>query len=92
VGPVPGDRGAGGIIEALASGHIAQKVEATRAARPEPKIVGVTAFPPASETPVEVERPTAKPVEAPSPRLPGPDGKCPPLTPVRLAEASEGAR
>ena len=81
----------GGVIGALTSGHIGRQVEAALAARPEPKIVGVTAFPPAKETPVEVERATPKPVDAPAPRLPGPDGKCPPLKPMRIAEAYEAA-
>jgi methylmalonyl-CoA mutase len=79
----------GGIIAALAAGHIARQVETALAARPEPKIVGVTAFPPEKQAPVEVERATAKPVDAPSTRLPGPDGSCPPLTPMRLSERYE---
>ncbi|THD79431.1 MAG: methylmalonyl-CoA mutase [Phenylobacterium sp.] len=83
---------AGGLIAALAAGHIARQVEAALAARPEPKIVGVTAFPPEKQTPVEVERPTPAPVDAPSPRLPGPDGACPPLKPMRLAAAYEAAK
>jgi len=80
---------AGGLIAALQNGDVAAKVEAARAARPEPRIIGVNAFPPAHETPVEVERPAAKPAKAPSSRLPGPDSACPPLTPIRLAEAFE---
>jgi methylmalonyl-CoA mutase len=83
--------GRGGLIAALESGMIAARVEAATTARGEPKILGVTAFPPEKETPVEVERPTPKPVEAPSVRLPGPDGHCPPLKPMRLAEAFEAA-
>jgi methylmalonyl-CoA mutase len=83
---------AGGIVKALESGHLARQVEAARAARPEPKIVGVTAFPPENDTPPEVERAEARPVEAPSPRLPGPDSNCPPLTPIRLAAAYEGSK
>jgi len=84
----------GGLIEALGSGHVAADVEAAeaaKAARPEPKIVGVTAFPPAKDEPVEVERATPKAVEAPSPRLPGPDSACPPLTPMRISEPYEAA-
>ena len=80
----------GGLGSALASGHVARKVEAASAGRGEAKIVGVTAFPPEADTPVEVERPTPKPAEAPSPRLPGPDSRCPPLAPIRLSEAFEG--
>jgi len=83
---------AGGIIAALASGQIAREVEKANAARSEAKILGVTHFPPTKEEAAEVERATPKPVEAPSPALPGPDGACPPLTPMRLAEAYEAAQ
>ena len=79
----------GGIAAALAAGHIARGVEAAKAARPEPRIIGVTAFPPAKDTPVEVEIAAAKPAAAPSPRLPGPDSACPPLKPTRISEAFE---
>lgn len=85
----------GGLLAALASGHVARQVEVVRLAREAagpPKIVGVTAFPPGQDAPVEVERPQPRSVEAPSPRLPGPDGKCPPLSPIRLAEAHEATR
>jgi methylmalonyl-CoA mutase len=80
---------AGGIVAGLAAGQIARAVEAANAARPEPKIIGVTAFPPAQDTPVEVEIAAAKPVTAPSTRLPGPDTTCPPLKPMRISEAFE---
>ena len=81
---------AGGAIAALASGHIAQGVQAALAARPaDPKIIGVTAFPPAKDAPVEVEIAAAKAVAAPAARLPGPDSACPPLTPMRISEAFE---
>jgi methylmalonyl-CoA mutase len=80
---------AGGIIASLASGQIATGVEAAKAARPEPKIIGVTAFPPAKDAPVEVEIAAAKPVQAPSARLPGSDAACPPLKAVRISEAFE---
>jgi methylmalonyl-CoA mutase len=80
---------AGGIIDALSNGHITREIERAKAARPEPKIIGVTAFPPAKDTPVEVEIAAAKPVQAPSASLPGPDGTCPPLTPMRISEAFE---
>ena len=86
---------AGGIIEALASGLIAAHVEAVNQAREAagpPKIVGVTAFPLAKETAVEVEAPAVRAAEAPSPRLPGPDGHCPPLKPIRLSQAYEAVR
>lgn len=83
---------AGGLAAALASGLIAGDVEAAKAARPEPKLVGVNAFPPVKEHPVEVETPTPTPVDAPSATLPGPDSACPALKAIRLAEAYEAAQ
>jgi methylmalonyl-CoA mutase len=80
---------AGGLVAALASGQIAAGVTAAIAARPEPKIIGVTAFPPAKDAPVEVEIAAAKAVQAPDARLPGPDSACPPLTPMRISEVFE---
>jgi len=82
----------GGIVAALASGRIAAEVAAAVAARSTPKIIGVTAFPPAKEEPVEVEIAAARAVQAPSTRLPGPDSSCPPLTPIRLSEPFEADR
>jgi methylmalonyl-CoA mutase len=85
---------AGGIVSALASGLIARDVENARAAREaagKPRIVGVTAFPPDKDAPPEVERAEPRPVDAPSPRLPGPDGACPPLAPIRLSAPYEAA-
>ncbi|CAN5722517.1 methylmalonyl-CoA mutase subunit beta [soil metagenome] len=82
----------GGLIAALTDGHIAAetaKVREARMASGPLKIVGVTAFPQADQAPVEVVRAAPKAVEAPSPRLPGPDSHCPALTPFRLAEAYE---
>ena len=84
--------GLGGLIPALTAGHIAAEVETARQARAaagDPAIVGVTRFPPARDEAVEVEPAKARPVAAPSPRLPGPDGRCPPLTAIRLAEPFE---
>lgn len=83
---------AGGIVAALNAGQVARLVETAIAARPEPKIVGVTAFPPAKDAPVEVEIAAPRPVAAPSPRLPGPDSACPPLKPMRIAEPFEVAQ
>ncbi len=81
----------GGVIAALAGGQIAAAVGAAKAARPaDPKIIGVTAFPPAKETPVEVEIAAARAATgAPSASLPGPDGACAPLRPMRISEAFE---
>ena len=83
---------AGGLAAALTAGQIAAAVEAAKAARPEPKLVGVNAFPPAQEHPVEIETPTPASVEAPSATLPGPDSACPALKAFRLAEAYEAAQ
>jgi methylmalonyl-CoA mutase len=84
---------AGGLAAALSAGLVARQVETAKAARPEPRLIGVNAFPPTQETPVEVERPKAKAAaKAPSPRLPGPDSACPPLAPIRLAEPFEAAQ
>jgi len=80
---------AGGLLAALAAGDIAKDIAATRGARPDPRIIGITAFPPANDPPPETERPTVRPVAAPSPRTPGADGVCPSLTPIRLSEAFE---
>jgi methylmalonyl-CoA mutase len=80
---------AGGVIAALTSRLIAAEVAAANAARPAPRIIGVTAFPPDKDAPVEVEIAAAKPVQAPSTRLPGPDSACPPLTHMRFSEVFE---
>ena len=46
-------------------------------------------FPPARDIPVEVEVAAARPVAAPSARLPGADSACPPLRPIRISEPFE---
>ncbi len=82
----------GGIISALSDGHIAAGVAAAntaRAAAGKPRIVGVTAFPPESSVAVDVESASPKPVTAPDSRLPGPDGRCPPLKSLRISEPFE---
>ncbi len=80
---------AGGILAALGSGLIAKNVGSAIRARPDPRIIGVTAFPPAKDTPVEVEVAAARSAPAPSPRLPGPDSTCPRLSPIRISEPFE---
>lgn len=90
---------AGGIIKALESGFIASGVAKTRAAQEAAyadktrKILGVTVFPNADDKPPEVETPDPAAFAVPGPdiRLPGPDSKCPALTPIRFAAAFEGA-
>jgi methylmalonyl-CoA mutase len=90
---------AGGMAAALASGAVARQAETVRAARQaslaegKTKLVGVTVYPNAAEKPVAVETPDAAAfaVEAPSPRLPGPDASAVPLTPSRTAAPFEEA-
>lgn len=91
---------AGGIVAALESGLVTDIVGTTRAtqeadfADKRRKILGVTAFPNADDKPVEVATPRAADFAAdpPSVRLPGPDSRCPPLTPVRFSAAFEEAQ
>jgi methylmalonyl-CoA mutase len=68
---------AGGAVRALEVGHVATERTA------EPPIVGVSVFPNPNDKPPMVETVNAADfaVEAPSPRLPGPDGACPPVAP-----------
>ena len=82
---------AGGAIKALESGLVAREADASRAelarrlgAR-EMKLLGVTDFAAAEGQPVDLE-PAGRAVDAPSPRLPGPDSRCPPLSPIRLED------
>ena len=81
----------GGLIAALEQGHIAAGIAEVMAARdPEPKIVGVTAYPPRPDISPEVEvLPVA--VATPEVRMPGPDSRCPALVPVRLSAIHEAA-
>ena len=78
---------AGGIVAALETGFVARDTEATAAARKPPKIVGVTAFPPTEEAPVDVDPAAA--ADPPPTRVPGPDSQCPPLAAVRISQAFE---
>jgi methylmalonyl-CoA mutase len=90
----------GGVVKALESGLIADIVGETRAAQEAQfadqsrKILGVTAFPNAEDKPAETATPVIADfaVEGPNVRLPGPDSRCPPLTPIRFAAAFEGAQ
>lgn len=90
---------AGGIGKALETGLVADAVAKTRAAQEAAfadksrKILGVTVFPNADDKPPEVETPdpAAFAVAGPDVRLPGPDSRCPALTPIRFAAAFEGA-
>ena len=90
---------AGGIVKALESSLVADAVAKTRASQEAAfadksrKILGVTVFPNADDKAPDVETPdaTAFAVTGPDVRLPGPDSKCPALTPIRFAAAFEGA-
>jgi methylmalonyl-CoA mutase len=85
---------AGGLAQALSNGLVAAevaKVVAARAAAGQPKIVGVTAFPPTDAAPVEVETPERRAVAAPSFAQPGADSACPALAPIRIAAPYEAA-
>jgi methylmalonyl-CoA mutase len=77
----------GGIVAALGSGLVANNVAQSRNAilASGRKVLGVTVFRNPDEKPVEVDTDTGAAVEAPSFRLPGPDGHCPPLAPIRLS-------
>lgn len=83
---------AGGVVKALESGLIAGQVAehraelAARLARRELKLIGVTDFAAEDLKAAEVASPPARTADPPSVRLPGPDGRCPPLTAIRLED------
>ena len=81
--------GAGGLVAALEGGLIARACAEAVTARGEPKILGVTAFPPTVAAPVEVDGATA--AQPPDARLPGDDSRCVALRPLRLSERYEAA-
>jgi methylmalonyl-CoA mutase len=82
----------GGVVKALETGLIADQIGADRAelaarlARRELKLVGVTDFAAEDLKPAEVASPAAHTASAPSPRLPGPDSRCPPLEPIGVED------
>jgi methylmalonyl-CoA mutase len=82
---------AGGIIPALEKGFVAAEVAKAVEARGEPKILGVTAFPPTEIQAVDIDPGPPAALDPAAARLPGPDSKCPPLTPVRLSGKHEAA-
>jgi methylmalonyl-CoA mutase len=83
---------AGGVVKALEDGLIAgwateNRAELTaRLARRELKVLGVTDFPSEELRAAETAAPAPCVASAPSPRLPGPDSRCPPLAPIRLED------
>jgi methylmalonyl-CoA mutase len=83
---------AGGIVEALRSGLVADSVATARATLKEAiaaktlRILGVTDFRDAKPTPPEIDSAQVTPAAAPDPRLPGPDSHCPPLPPIHFED------
>lgn len=83
---------AGGAAAALEAGIVAEAAHDGRAelqarlGSKQARLLGVTDFPAADgrDAAVETARPEA--VDAPSPRLPGPDSRCPPLAAIRLED------
>lgn len=90
---------AGGLVEALRCGLVAERVEAARAARladyaaDRLGLIGVTRFPNNHEEPPTLEAVRPEGGSGPDLRLPGPDSRRPPLNPIRWAEPfEEGGR
>jgi len=85
----------GGIVAALSSGFIASNVDAVRMAREAAvadgalPVLGVTLHPDPGAAALELPEVEAPVCALPDPRLPGPDGACPPLQPVRTAATAE---
>jgi len=81
---------AGGAVKALEGGLIADMAAesrteiAGRLQRREQKLLGVTDFPVEDGRAPELAPASTHAANAPSPRLPGPDSRCPALVPVRL--------
>jgi methylmalonyl-CoA mutase len=82
---------AGGLIAALEKGYIAGEIAKAVEGRGDPKILGVTAFPPTEKQAVDVEPGKPAALDPATARLPGPDGRCPPLKPARVSEKHEVA-
>jgi methylmalonyl-CoA mutase len=85
----------GGIIPALTSGFIAEEIAGVRGEREaavkdgRAPILGVTLHAAPGQSPPQTETAVDAPARAPTPRPPGADSRCPPLTPWRIAEAAE---
>jgi methylmalonyl-CoA mutase len=84
----------GGLAAALACGRIAADVAQARKAREhaiaegDARVLGVNIYPDPEPLPVEFD-PDGPAPEAPAPRLPGADSRCPPLEPLRLSATAE---
>ncbi|MDZ4371664.1 MAG: methylmalonyl-CoA mutase family protein, partial [Phenylobacterium sp.] len=83
---------AGGIIAALENCLIAQDIEAAIVGRGDPRILGVTVFPPTEDAPVTVDPASPASLDPAEARLPGPDGACVALAAIRLSEKHEAAQ
>ena len=89
---------AGGAVEALKSGLVAEAVAGAREARAQAYadevlgLVGVTRFPNKHDEPpaTDTVHPAAFARPSPDFGLPGPEDQCPPLQPVRWAQPFEG--
>ena len=83
---------AGGVVRALETGLVAELAAANRAElaarlqRRETRLLGVTDFAAEHLRAAETAHPAPRAAAAPSPRLPGPDSRCRPLTPIRLED------
>ena len=84
----------GGVVQALTSGFIAAGAAEVREAREAAvvegaaPILGVTLFLDPAPRPVQTDETASQPTSD-APRLDGPDSRCPPLRPMRLAAAAE---
>ena len=82
----------GGVVRALETGLVAERAArgrtelTARLERHEARLLGVTDFAADDLRPAEVGAPPARAAEAPSTRLPGPDGRCVALRQVRLED------
>ncbi|WP_370545493.1 methylmalonyl-CoA mutase subunit beta [Caulobacter sp. 17J80-11] len=89
----------GGVVAALENGFVAEEIAKVRAAREadvakrKTGLIGTSEFPNLGEASVASEEvdPAAF-AKAADVRLPGPDGRCPALAPVRLSEPFEALR
>jgi len=83
---------AGGLIRALETGLVAEAAQrgraelAARLQRREAKLLGVTDFAADDLRAAPTAAPATRAADPPSPRLPGPDGRCAPLKPIRLED------
>ena len=86
---------AGGLVEALCAGTLANAAEAGRTnlktaiAEKAIRVLGVTDFRNASPNAPEIDSAPMPSTSSPDPRLPGPDSHCPAMNPIRIEELAE---